>query len=464
MQNVARQSGIDAVGSIPWGSHFCQFYDDEADLTETLVPYFQAGLRDNESCLWVTGHNLEAGKAEWLMTQAVPELKSFIASGQMSIVSIDDWYQPGDVFDANAVLQGWIDKEAEARARGFSGLRLSGDTIWVERSGWADFMEYESKVNATFKRYNMVALCTYCTANCSAADVLDVCGCHQFALARRKGNWELLESSSLKVAKNDLIRLNSELESRVEARTAELSAALRSRDEFLAMLGHELRNPLAPICAAAEVIGVLSPPGSPIARSAQVLNRQVGHLTRLVDDLLDVSRVTQGKIQMTLHDTALADVLSVAVEQLRPLIDQRAHTFSVTLPDAAVRVQADATRLAQVFSNLLHNAAKYTANGGQVGIAARVEGAEVIITVSDNGHGIPAPMLATIFELFAQAPRSLARSDGGLGIGLTLAKRIVEMHGGSIQAHSEGAGQGTRFVVRLALTEALCATAGQRLA
>ena len=464
MHNMARQSGIDAVGSIPWGSHFCQFYNDEADLTETLVPYFQAGLRGNESCLWITGHNLDAEKAAWLMTQAVPEFKSVIASGQMSIVSIDDWYQAGDVFDADAVLQGWIDKEAEARARGFSGLRLSGDTMWVERSGWSDFMEYEAKVNASFNRYNMVALCTYCTANCSAADVLDVCGCHQFALARRKGNWELLESSSLKVAKNDLIRLNSELESRVEARTAELSAALRSRDEFLAMLGHELRNPLAPICTAAEVISVLTPPGSPLARSAQVLNRQVGHLTRLVDDLLDVARVTQGKVQMTLQDTALADVLSLAVEQSRPLIDQRAHAFSVTLPDASVRVQADATRLAQVFSNLLRNAAKYTADGGRVEIAARVEGGEVSVTVSDSGQGIPAPRLAAMFELFAQAPRSLARSDGGLGIGLTLAKRIVEMHGGSIEARSEGAGQGTQFVVRLALASALCATAGQRLA
>ena len=454
MHNMARQSGIDAVGSIPWGSHFCQFYNDEADLTETLVPFFQAGLRDNESCLWVTGHNLDAGKAEWLMTQAVPEFKSIIASGQMSIVSMDDWYQAGDVFDADAVLQGWIDKEAEARARGFSGLRLSGDTIWVGRSGWSDFMEYESKVNASFKRCNLVALCTYCTANCSAEDVLDVCACHQFALARRRGSWELLESSSLKVAKDDLIRLNSELESRVEARTAELSMALRSRDEFLAMLGHELRNPLAPICTAAEVIGVLTPPGSPIARSAQVLNRQVGHLTRLVDDLLDVSRVTQGKIQMTLQDTALTDILSLAVEQARPHFDQRGHTLSVTVPDASVRVNADATRLAQVFSNLLNNAAKYTADGGQVALAASVSDSEVIVTVTDSGHGIPAPMLATIFELFTQAPRSLARSDGGLGIGLTLAKRIIEMHGGSIEARSDGAGQGTQFVVRLAVAGA----------
>ena len=188
MHNVSRQSGIAAVGAIPWGSHFCQFYKNEADLTETLVPYFEAGLRGGESCLWVTGHTLEAQKAEWLMTEAVPGFKQFISSGQMAIVSMSEWYKTGDAFDADAVLQGWIDKEAESKARGFAGLRLSGDTIWVERSGWANFMEYEKKVNTSFRRYNMVALCTYCMDNCSASDVIDVCCHHQFALARREGN------------------------------------------------------------------------------------------------------------------------------------------------------------------------------------------------------------------------------------------------------------------------------------
>jgi signal transduction histidine kinase len=451
MQNSSRQSGIDAVGSIPWGSHFCQFYNDDADLTETLVPYFEAGLRDGEACLWVTGHTLEAERAESLMTDAVPEFKKYISSGQMQIASIHDWYRPGDVFDADAVLQGWIDKEADSKARGFAGLRLTGDTIWVERSGWASFMEYERKINTSFRRYNLVALCTYCMDRCSASDVIDVCCQHQFALARREGHWELLESSSLKVAKDDLMRVNGELESRVETRTAELSAALRSRDEFLAMLGHELRNPLAPIRTASEVIRALTPDDSPIAASAQILHRQVGHLTRLVDDLLDVARVTKGQIQMELQDTSLADIIALAVEQSRPIIDQRMHSLSVTLPARAARVRADPTRLAQVFGNLLHNAAKYTPDGGLVGIAARIDGNELVVSVTDSGTGIPDAMLLPIFDLFAQLPRSLARSDGGLGIGLTLAKSIIDMHGGTIVARSAGLDEGTEFRVRLPL-------------
>ncbi|WUR11788.1 MEDS domain-containing protein [[Empedobacter] haloabium] len=453
-----RSSGIDAVGSIPWGSHFCQFYRTEADLAETLVPFFQAGLDANESCLWVTSQSLDAGRAAALMAQAIPGFDAYVASGQMEIVSISDWYKPGDKFDPDIVLNGWIERERRSRALGFAGLRLTGDTIWVERSGWADFMDYERKVNGAFRHYNLVALCTYCMETCSAEDVIDVCRHHEFALTRRDGAWEVLESSSLKLAKEELVRLNAELEDRVESRTAALNAAVRARDEFLAMLGHELRNPLAPIRSAADVIRALAPAGSPIADSSTILTRQVGHLTRLVDDLLDVARITQGHIQVNLQETALADIVDMAVEQARPLIDQRGHALTVTLPGRGVKVLADGTRLAQVFGNLLHNAAKYTPNGGSVGIAASVDDGTAVITVTDSGAGIPADMLDAVFGLFTQLPRSLDRSDGGLGIGLTLARRIVELHGGSIAAHSDGPDRGSRFTVELALATPAVAT------
>jgi signal transduction histidine kinase/CheY-like chemotaxis protein len=453
MHTSHRISGIDAVGSIPWGSHFCQFYRNEADLAETLVPFFQAGLDANESCLWVTSQSLDADKAAALMARAIPDFSRYVSSGQMEIVSISDWYKPGDVFDPDIVLNGWIEREQRSRERGFAGLRLTGDTIWVERSGWDDFMDYERKVNGAFRRYNLVALCTYCVETCSAEDVIDVCRHHQFALTRRDGAWELLESSSLKVAKEELLRLNTDLEQRVESRTAALNAAVRARDEFLAMLGHELRNPLAPIRTAAEVIHSLAPAGSPIADSSAILNRQVGHLTRLVDDLLDVARITQGHIQLSLKETPLADIIDMAVEQARPLIDARGHSLAVALPGRAVRVNADATRLAQVFGNLLHNAAKYTPDGGAVGIVTRVAGNTATITVTDTGAGIPPGMLDAVFGLFTQLPRSLDRSDGGLGIGLTLARRIVELHGGTIAAHSDGPDRGSSFTVQLALAE-----------
>jgi len=252
MHTAQRDSGIPAVGAIPWGAHFCQFYRDEADLAETLIPYFKTGLESNEACLWITSASFDARRAADLLREAVPDLDARIEAGQMEIVPIDSWYVPGDAFDSDAVLAGWIDRERLARERGFEGLRLSGDTIWVQRSGWNDFMDYERKVNGAFRSLRLVALCTYCSETCTASDVIDVCSHHEFALARRQGAWQLLESSSLKTAKEELVRLNAELEQRVSERTADLNAALRARDEFLAMLGHELRNPLAPIRTASD--------------------------------------------------------------------------------------------------------------------------------------------------------------------------------------------------------------------
>jgi len=451
MNSINRPSGLAPVGDIPWGSHFCQFYRTGEDLAETLVPYFEAGLRHNESCLWVTGDALEKDEAESRMVAAMPEFKSQLSSGQMEIVSIKDWYKPGVEFDADTVLQGWIDREKASRDRGFAGLRLTGDTAWVHHSGWESFMDYERKVNSTFGRYKLVGLCTYCMTTCRAEDVIDVCAHHQFALARRQGAWELLESSSLKVAKEQLRQANAELEQRVTERTQALNAALQARDEFLAMLGHELRNPLAPIVNATSLIRAHTAPESPVAASAAILGRQVGHMTRLVNDLLDVGRITQGQLRLELTTVPLADVIEQAVELARPLIDQRRHSLAVTLPGRHVQVNADPVRLAQVFGNLLHNAAKYTPDEGTISIAAATAQHGVTVTVRDNGAGIPPEMLHSIFDLFRQLPRSLARSEGGLGIGLTLVKRLAEMHHGSVEAASAGPGQGSEFRVNLPL-------------
>jgi signal transduction histidine kinase/CheY-like chemotaxis protein len=468
MDHPARASGIAPVGDIPWGSHFCQFYRTGADLADTLVPFFEAGLRSNESCLWVTGDHLEAEAAESLMVEAVPDFKKRLDSGQMQVVPIRDWYTPGDRFDADQVLQGWIDREAESRRRGFSGLRLTGDTFWVDRAGWDNFMEYEDKVNGAFRRYNLIALCTYCMEKCSAEDVVDVCRHHQFALTRRRGAWELLESSSLKIAKELLLSQNLELERRVDMRTAELNSALKARDEFLAMLGHELRNPLAPILNASQLIRAQTPAESPVHRSAAILSRQAEHMSRLVNDLLDVGRITQGQLRLDLAEVSLSEVMEQALEQSRPLIDQHEHSLSVALPSRGVKVNADPVRLAQVFANLLQNAAKYTPNGGAVSILCEVSDGAVTVSVRDTGPGIPPAMSESIFDLFTQLPRSLARSDGGLGIGLTLVKRLTEMHGGRVSVSSSGTGTGSEFKVTLPTIESAAATppetAGKSLA
>ncbi|MEO8627989.1 MAG: ATP-binding protein [Betaproteobacteria bacterium] len=225
----------------------------------------------------------------------------------------------------------------------------------------------------------------------------------------------------------------------------------RKKDEFLAMLAHELRNPLAPIRSAIGVMRRIEITDPTLAWGRDVIDRQVEHLVRLVDDLLDVSRLTQGKITLKKSRVALARIVERAVETSRPLIEAHNHQLTVALPDAPIYVDCDAIRLSQVIANLLNNATKYTPASGQIRIDAERRGESVIITVKDNGIGIPADALAGVFDLFTQAERSLARAEGGLGIGLTLVRRLVEAHGGSVQANSAGLGQGSEFTVELPL-------------
>jgi two-component system CheB/CheR fusion protein len=228
-----------------------------------------------------------------------------------------------------------------------------------------------------------------------------------------------------------------------------LREADRHKDEFLAMLAHELRNPLAPIRNALEIMRMTGAAGPPGEASRQMIERQVRQLVRLVDDLLDVSRITRGKIELRKGPVELAAVVGLALETSRPLLDARRHELTISLPPEPLCLDADPARLAQVFSNLLHNAAKFTDEGGRVGLTAESQDQEVIVRVRDTGIGMTEEMLTRAFDLFAQADRSLCRSQGGLGIGLTLARRLVQMHGGSVQAFSDGPGKGTELVVRL---------------
>lgn len=223
-------------------------------------------------------------------------------------------------------------------------------------------------------------------------------------------------------------------------------AANRAKDEFLAMLGHELRNPLAPILTAVQLLALRRVPA--IEREREIIERQVNHLVRLVDDLLDVSRITSGRIQLHTRPVDLRDVVAKAIEFASPLLEQHRHQLRVQLA-AGLHVAADPDRLAQVVANLLTNAAKYTEPGGLVTIEAHAEPGEVALSVSDTGVGIEPDMLPRVFELFVQERQSLARSQGGLGLGLAIVRSLVALHGGTVTAASRGRGQGSVFTVRL---------------
>lgn len=250
-----------------------------------------------------------------------------------------------------------------------------------------------------------------------------------------------------------LIRQRDELRRNAEA----LLEADRRKDEFLATLAHELRNPLAPIRNGLQVLR-MSPDSNTAEQVRTMMERQITHLVRLIDDLLDVARVSQGKIDLHQERISVQSVLTAAVEVSHPLIEQRKHTLTMNIPENDLWLEGDSTRLAQIIGNLLNNAAKYTPEGGAITLSATTEGEDVLLSVTDNGLGISTDMLPKIFEMFTQVDNDLSRTQGGLGIGLALVKRLVEMHHGNITAHSDGLGHGSRFTVRLPLAASATAS------
>ena len=242
------------------------------------------------------------------------------------------------------------------------------------------------------------------------------------------------------------------LERERERALAELQEADRRKDEFLGMLAHELRNPLAPIINGVEILENLGPGHEELAgKYHTIIARQARHMKRLLDDLLDVSRVSQGKVQLHKERVDLNVLLQQAVEVNRPAVVEKRHTLSLTLAPQALMLDADPTRMVQVFANLINNAAKYTDTGGRLAVTSAVEDGEAVVSVRDNGVGMTPELLTRAFDLFVQETRALDRAQGGLGIGLTLVRTLVNMHGGSVRAFSEGQGCGSELVVRLPL-------------
>ncbi|RZL10057.1 MAG: response regulator [Rubrivivax sp.] len=249
-----------------------------------------------------------------------------------------------------------------------------------------------------------------------------------------------------------------------EAAQAQLTHADRRKDEFLATLAHELRNPLAPMQNVVRLLKRQALEDAQLVWAREVLDRQLAHLTHLVDDLLEISRITQGKVDLRCQRMDLRDALHVAVEAAQPFIDSAGHALALSLPEVPVMLHADPTRVTQMVLNLLNNAAKYTPQGGRIALTAEVRGGEAVVAVRDSGIGISADQLPGVFEMFSQVASALERADGGLGIGLALVKGLAALHGGRIEARSEGPGLGSEFTLSLPLVvEAEDSVGGQEV-
>jgi hypothetical protein len=261
MAPETRKTGIDVLGDMPWGTHFCLFYETKRDLLDTLISYCKTGLESDEFCLWVVAEPLTVEEAINALKDAVPDLDRYLKDPSIEIVSARDWYLQGGTFDLKRVTGRWHEKLALASARGYAGVRVTGDTAWLEKKDWKDFCEYEEGLNEAVANQHLAVLCTYPLAACGAVEILDVVRTHQFALAKRHGSWDVIETAGHKQAKTEIKRLNEELEQRVVERTSQLmlaSEALREAQtelahvnrvttmgQLVASIAHEISQPVA---------------------------------------------------------------------------------------------------------------------------------------------------------------------------------------------------------------------------
>lgn len=451
MSEDVRPSGIESIGALPWGTHFCQFYGERDDLIDTLVPFFKAGLEAGEKCLWVTADPLRAHDAEVALRQAVPGLSERKAQGQVEIIDHHDWYTRTGKPDADDTLQGWVEQERQALAAGFAGLRLTGNTYWVERTDWDGFMDYEARVSGTFENQRIIALCSYCLGRCQPADVLDVVSTHSFALTRRNGAWQQIESASLSRAKQELHQANRLLEERVQERTAALENAVRARDQFLSVASHELRTPLTSLQLYVDSVDRAAAQGALSAEAMREklakVRAQTRRLDKLINNLLDVSRA-DAKLPLSLERVELAELAATCVEHFSEQFARAACPLQLDLEEGVVGLW-DRLRLEQAVTNLLQNVVRY-APGAEVKVNVRARQGEALLSVCDRGPGIPAEHLPRLFRRFAQAPSP--HFSGGFGLGLWLVKQSAEAHGGTITVES-APGKGTTFTLQLPLSE-----------
>ena len=365
----------------------------------------------------------EQKRAEQALVEASQRLEAHLENSPLALVEFDPGFRITRWSEAAERLFGWTADEV-------LGLAVP-ELSWVHEEDVAGTRQIMADMLAGRRPRNV-----HVNRNYRRDRTVVFCEWYNSAIYDRAGRLTSILSQVLDITE------------RKRAEEA-LREADRRKDEFLATLAHELRNPLAPIRNAVEVLR-LKALLDPELRAAQgMIERQVHHLVRLVDDLLDLSRITHGRLALRRERAELAVVLEQALEASRAHLECAGHDLRLTLPPVPIYLDADPVRLSQVFVNLLNNACKFTDLGGQIRVSAQAEGAQVIVRVADTGIGVPGEDLSRLFEMFAQRGSARERAQGGLGIGLSLARGLVEMHGGSIEAHSEGTGKGTELVVRL---------------
>jgi len=433
-----RKTGNDIVGDLSWGTHLCLFYQTKGDLIDILVPYFKAGLESNEFCMWVTSEPLRVEEAKTSLRWAIGNLDEYVKKGQIEILDSSEYCCESGKSDTDKALQEWLGKEKQALERGFDGLRLSENISWLERGDWRNLTEYEAAVDRSIGGHRMLAICSYWLEKCGVSEVIDVVSNHQYALIKEKNRWHFVESIERKQAEEKAREL------------ALLKKLDQMRTNLLANVSHELRTPLATIKGYSTMILDYDKRLRPDEKREYLksIDRASDRLTSLVDSLLDMSRLEAGLLRLETTLTDISTLIQEAVAEGR--IRAPKHNIVADVETGLPRIVVDAKRIQQIIDNLLDNACKYSGEGTEVMVSAQRGTQELIISVSDQGTGIPVESLDKVFTQMYSTMQRMAGKKVGLGLGLPISKGLVEAHGGRIWLESEQE-KGTRCSFTLPL-------------
>jgi C4-dicarboxylate-specific signal transduction histidine kinase len=450
MATEMRKSGIDVVGDmVAWGPHFCLFYETKQDLLDTLISYCKTGLESEEYCLWIVAEPLTIEEATGALKEAVPDLDRYLADSSLEITSARDWFLQGGSFDGQRVTRSWHEKFAQISARDYAGMRVTGDTTWLTKKDWRHFCDYEDGLNEVVADKRLAVLCTYPLAACGSLQILDVVRTHQFALARRHGSWDIVETAGLKQAKAEIKRLNEELEQRVAERTSELmraSEALREAQadlahvnrvttmgQLAASISHEVMQPItAGVTNGQAALRWLDAQPPDLEEVRKAVGRAVNEGNRATDVIGQIraliKKAPPRKDGLKINE-AILEVIALA----RGEVVKHGVSVQTQLADGLPLIEGDRVQLEQVLLNLIINAVE-AMSGVREGTrellisSGKAESNGVLVAVQDSGPGLPPESLERIFEAFYTS------KPEGMGMGLAICRSIIEAHGGRLWA------------------------------